>query len=256
MHGNLLETNLKDSKNCNQQFYNYVSRILVFNKIIACKVVIFSNREVRERSFLNSCLSHALDIQENNLALLIDEHKYVMTLDYAVKMLSVHERSKCGVPVIINGETGVGKTFLLEMLSLLWNQPILSAINHQKSKFQELLVQKLEAHDTDETKVVLDAIKNNKWLHLEQLEDVLVLQDPQKPSKRLYDVLSSELLDRQYSCTTFGLIEFPTNLDGNGSVINLFQQVSSRIRSEVRCESERSLLKCFEELFKMATCHY
>ena len=199
------------------------------------KLVIFSNREVRERSFLDSCLSHALDIQENNLASLIDEHKYVMTLDYAVKMLSVHERSKCGVPVIINGETGVGKTFLLEMLSLLWNQPILSAINQQKSTFQELLVQKIEAHDTDETKELLDALKNNKRLHLEQLQDVLVLQDLQEPSKRLYNVLSAELLDRQYS-TTFALIEFPTDVNGNGSILNLFQQVSSRNRSEVRCK--------------------
>ena len=158
-----------------------------------------------------------------------------MTLDYAVKMLSVHERSKCGVPVIINGETGVGKTFLLEMLSLLWNQPILSAINQQKSTFQELLMQKLEEHDTDETKEVLDALKNNKRLHLEQLEDVLDLSDLKEPSKRLYDVLSAELLDRQYS-TTFALIEFPTDLNGNGSILNLFQQVSSRNRSEVRCK--------------------
>ena len=160
-----------------------------------------------------------------------------MTLDYAVKMLSVHERSKCGVPVIINGETGVGKTFLLEMLSLLWNQPILSAINQQKSTFQELLMQKLEEHDTDETKEVLDALKNNKRLHLEQLEDVLDLKvsDLKEPSKRLYDVLSAELLDRQYS-TTFALIEFPTDLNGNGSILNLFQQVCSRNRSEVRCK--------------------
>ena len=156
-----------------------------------------------------------------------------MTLDYAVKMLSVHKRSKCGIPVIINGETGVGKTFLLEMLSLLWNQPIVSAINQLKNTFQELLVQKLKAHDTDETKEVLDALKTNKRLHLEQLEDVLVLQDLQEPSKRLYNVFSTELLDRQYS-TTFALIEFPTDLNGSRSILSLFQKVSSRNRSEVR----------------------
>lgn len=33
-------------------------------------------------------------------------------------------RYKCGVPVIIEGETGVGKTALLEMLSKLWNHAL------------------------------------------------------------------------------------------------------------------------------------
>ena len=36
-------------------------------------------------------------------------------------MNNVHERKKCGVPVIIEGETGVGKTALLKMMSILWN---------------------------------------------------------------------------------------------------------------------------------------
>ena len=36
-------------------------------------------------------------------------------------MLNIHERAECGVPVIIEGETGVGKTFLIDMLSKLWN---------------------------------------------------------------------------------------------------------------------------------------
>ena len=215
------------------------------------KLFFFSNREVRERSFLDSCLSHALDIQKSNLASLIDEHKYVMTLDYAVKMLSVHERSKCGVPVIINGETGVGKTFLLEMLSLLWNQPILSAINEQKNTFQELLKQKLEAHDTDESKEVLDAIKNNKQLHLEQLEDVLVLQDLQEPSKRLHDVLATELLNRQYS-KTFALIEFPTDFNGNGNIMNLFQKVSSQNSSEVRCSAQGISLRVWHSMHQLS----
>ena len=40
-------------------------------------------------------------------------------------MLEIHERMKSGIPVIIEGETGVGKTALLEMLSLLWNASLL-----------------------------------------------------------------------------------------------------------------------------------
>ena len=41
------------------------------------------------------------------------------------KMLEIHERFECGVPVIIEGETGVGKTALVEMLSILWNDALL-----------------------------------------------------------------------------------------------------------------------------------
>ena len=36
-------------------------------------------------------------------------------------MNNVHERKQCGVPVIIEGETGVGKTEMLKMMSILWN---------------------------------------------------------------------------------------------------------------------------------------
>ena len=55
---------------------------------------------------------------------MVDDSAYVLTLDYAIKMLNIHERYKCGMPVIIEGETGVGKTALVEMLSKLWNQSL------------------------------------------------------------------------------------------------------------------------------------
>ena len=36
-------------------------------------------------------------------------------------MVNIHERKRCGIPVIIEGETGVGKTSLVHMLSVMWN---------------------------------------------------------------------------------------------------------------------------------------
>ena len=41
-------------------------------------------------------------------------------------------RQQCGVPVIIEGETGVGKTALVEMLSKLWNQSQLLELRRRK----------------------------------------------------------------------------------------------------------------------------
>ena len=71
---------------------------------------------------------------EDGKITLFDKSEYVLTLDYAIKMLNIHERFKCGVPVIIEGETGVGKTALVEMLSKLWNQSLMSQWKKDKDE--------------------------------------------------------------------------------------------------------------------------
>ena len=53
---------------------------------------------------------------------MIKEWKFILTRDFVHKMLNIHERKECGMPVIIEGETGVGKTFLVEILACLWNE--------------------------------------------------------------------------------------------------------------------------------------
>lgn len=65
---------------------------------------------------------------------IIDDNNYVMTLDYALKMINIHERRECGMPVIIEGETGVGKTELLKMLSKLWNYTFEVQLHEEKQK--------------------------------------------------------------------------------------------------------------------------
>ena len=71
---------------------------------------------------------------------IIDDNNYVLTLDYALKMFNIHERRECGMPVIIEGETGVGKTELLKMLSKLWNYSWEVQWSKQKEELQKLLV--------------------------------------------------------------------------------------------------------------------
>jgi hypothetical protein len=89
-------------------------------------VEIPSQSKLHSRGFLDCCLSRALNVnlQDEKLKM-IDENAYVLTLDFTIKMLNINERYKCGVPVIIEGETGVGKTALVEMISKLWNQSLL-----------------------------------------------------------------------------------------------------------------------------------
>ena len=96
--------------------------------------------------YLSRALSIQLDVKtpdgtETEIKYLsaIDDSAYVLTPDYAIKMLDIHERFMCGVPVIIEGETGVGKTALVEMLSKLWNQSILLKLQKQVDRIIEFL---------------------------------------------------------------------------------------------------------------------
>ena len=57
-------------------------------------------------------------------------------------MLNIHERRECGIPVIIEGETGVGKTALINMLSKLWNHALISKWRVVKGRIIYMLQQK------------------------------------------------------------------------------------------------------------------
>lgn len=93
---------------------------------------------------LDQYLSRALDVVLKDGRLkTIDDWDYVLTLDYTIKMLNIHERFKCGVPVIIEGDTGVGKTALVDMLSKLWNQSWLLEWKKQQGRLLEYLPMEL-----------------------------------------------------------------------------------------------------------------
>ena len=64
-------------------------------------------------------------------------------------MLNIHERYECGVPVIIEGETGVGKTALVEMLSKLWNQSLLLDWRRKRARIIEFFQRRLGEIETE-----------------------------------------------------------------------------------------------------------
>ncbi|KAL5475165.1 hypothetical protein EMCRGX_G027231 [Ephydatia muelleri] len=107
-------------------------------------VKIPSMREMNTREILDKYLSKALGVELKDGRLKqIDEAKYVLTLDYTLKMLNIHERYRCCVPVIIEGETGVGKTALVQMLSDLWNHSLLDSWNTEKGRIHDLLTKRI-----------------------------------------------------------------------------------------------------------------
>ena len=88
---------------------------------------------------MHKYLSVAFNIPLTNGRIeIIDENQYVLTKDFVHKMLNIHERKEIRMPVIIKGETGVGKTFLLEILSQIWNY---SWMNHIKTQRKHVKVQ-------------------------------------------------------------------------------------------------------------------
>ena len=102
------------------------------------------DREMHSREVLDKYLSRALNVELKDGRLRpIDDAGYVLTLDYTLKMLNIHERYRCGVPVIIEGETGVGKTALVQMLSVLWNHSLLSNWNKEKGRIHDVLRQRI-----------------------------------------------------------------------------------------------------------------
>ena len=73
----------------------------------------------------------------------LDKENYVLTLDFTMKMLSINERRVCGVPVVLEGETGVGKTALVETLSKLWNYSQEKRIQLWKERFVDFITETL-----------------------------------------------------------------------------------------------------------------
>ncbi len=96
---------------------------------------------MHSREVLDAYLSRALNVplDDNGHLAPVDECGYVLTLDYTIKMLNINERYQCGSPVIIEGETGVGKTALVEMLSKLWNHAWLNEWKRDKGGILDLI---------------------------------------------------------------------------------------------------------------------
>ena len=134
--------------------HNYHSTVVLF----------YLYRELKEQKTLQECLCTALQIHndssQSGLSVLQNQG-YVLTLDYLLKMLSVHERQQCGMPVIISGETGVGKTFLLETLSKLYNHSYQQSLSLWREYLMEYMKQQL------------CTIVCSNWKTAEQFEEML-----------------------------------------------------------------------------------
>lgn len=65
-----------------------------------------SNRDLQQRNTLDRYLSQALNLplKEGRMSC-IDENSFVLTLDFTMKLLSIHERVACQTPCVIEGKS-------------------------------------------------------------------------------------------------------------------------------------------------------
>ena len=80
--------------------------------------------EYKNKDYFAECLAWLLNIRYDTFMKVINETKFILTENFAYKLFHVHERKLTKLALIIEGDTGVGKTFLLKFYSLLLNSKI------------------------------------------------------------------------------------------------------------------------------------
>ncbi len=81
--------------------------------------------EYENQNYYVKCLSWLIDISYNTFETIMNEIKFILTENFTYKLFHIHERKLTKLALIIEGETGVGKTFLLKFYSLLLNSNII-----------------------------------------------------------------------------------------------------------------------------------
>ena len=204
----------------------------------------FYCRQLRKREKLDKLVSMALGVPYNESTGhidLLDKKEYVMTLDYAVKMLTIHERRLCGVPVVIKGESGVGKTFLLETLSSLWNYALLADLELERSRLRDTLNEDLSeavnstSHSSvSRAKEIDDALNNTSDEVISIATLTFIMNLKPSNSQKYHDKL--RLLK---TTSVLSILELPSCVEEGESYSELFRTAENASKSkskEVRCQ--------------------
>ena len=75
--------------------------------------------EYKNKDYLIECLAWLIDIPYEMFQQILHDRKFILTENFAYKLFHVHERKLTRLPLIIEGDTGVGKTFLLKFYAAL-----------------------------------------------------------------------------------------------------------------------------------------
>ncbi|CAF1186979.1 unnamed protein product [Didymodactylos carnosus] len=93
-----------------------------------------------KKDYYAECLAWLINIKYETFMKIVHETKFILTENFAYKLFHVHERKLTKLALIIEGDTGVGKTFLLKFYSLLLNS------KNTNDPFQGNIIPKIREH--------------------------------------------------------------------------------------------------------------
>ncbi|KAM4682179.1 E3 ubiquitin-protein ligase rnf213-alpha-like isoform 3-T3 [Amazona ochrocephala] len=116
------------------------------------------------------------------------DESYQLTLDNTMKMLAIHLRFQCGIPVIIMGETGCGKTKLVQFMC---------SLQRAGKNIQNMVVVRVHGGTTSKTihKKVKKAIELARYNEEEHNMDTVLFFDEANTSEAIF-AIKEVLCDR------------------------------------------------------------
>jgi len=183
-----------------------------------------TTEQIGKRETLDLYLSQAMGLQlqckpdgTKHLSC-IDKNEFVLTLDFTIKLLNIHERVECKVPCIMEGETGVSKTAITRMYAILRNQHLQQRADHETDAAIQGIVEVLKReHDVQESNdSSLDVIRNV----LSRASDSTIMDD-NDIARAVHRALRHECEERT---TIFQKVpdEFTSCDNGNVSAVERF----------------------------------
>ncbi|CAF0924968.1 unnamed protein product [Rotaria sordida] len=233
-------------------------------------------KEYGNKNYFIICLSWLMNISYNLFERIMIDTNFILTENFTYKLFHIHERKLTKLALIIEGETGVGKTFLLKFYSLLLNGNVTHGTldNRLAPKTVErtnlwLLKYFFETFENKQKKKgILEERNNLLSLFLQQIEpklhgsenkdedqiDDILLDDDQVNYQLLAEVINSlqelEYNDDILRCMWKTII---TILHENDSkiaekvLVELHNFVTSHLISYPLIEASSQLLKLLEE---------
>ena len=120
------------------------------------------NRNMEKNvDYFVECLSWLIDIPCEAFVKILQEAKFILTENFAYKLFHVHERKLTKLALIIEGDTGVGKTFLLKFYSLLLNS------EHRRQNTRSNILPRIVEHSSAFLhEIINDTLEQNvQWLN-------------------------------------------------------------------------------------------
>jgi hypothetical protein len=154
---------------------------------VPCKAKV-AKREVLDK-YLSQALNISLQRKDDGSLFLqcIDDTGFILTLDFTIKLLLIHERVECQIPCILEGETGVSKTALTKMYSILRNSALREKAeawtqSSLESIYEQLKIEGFQVARSDDIyKGLKKACSDNVEVFGERLHDLLCEKIQKRP---------------------------------------------------------------------------